>query len=218
MTNRGERSQDIVYNCDLLLEELSGQPKTDSTPEGRMISQLKWLREKVSEGGAQLPVDPVYLSTLRHVYTEGSLSRLADNQDDYLKIWAVPMKRLIKLAYKGEYLLKKPFYPSVDRCISKLIHIIRRSDRALKPEEDSCISELEDMRDKLLNNDLEPPIMDWLDYPSFRKVYSIVGSTVDDLPKGAETCTLVAELMFEGVRPESWITPKAADLETEGYV
>jgi len=218
MTPRDERSQDVVDNCNFLLEQLSGCPQTDSTPEGRMISQLKWLREKVETDGSSLPVDPVYVSTLRHVYTEGNLSRLANSQEDYLQRWATPMKRLIKLSYKGEYLVKRSFYPYVDRCITKLTTLIKNAPRSLNTEERGSISELGQVQARIIQGNLELPLMSWRDYPCFRKVYSFVGSTIDDLPGGKETSRLVADLVFEGVRPASWSTPEAADVQTADYL
>jgi hypothetical protein len=61
--------------------------------------------------------------------------------------------------------------------------------------------------------------MSWEGYPNFREVYSMTGSTIDDLPSGKYLCKTVAHLIFEGTRPKSWTTPEAAqaDCDARGY-
>lgn len=53
-------------------------------------------------------------------------------------------------------------------------------------------------------------------YPNFRKVYRIYESTLDDIAGAKGLTETVAEAVFEGVRPESWVTPQDADNETVG--
>jgi hypothetical protein len=61
--------------------------------------------------------------------------------------------------------------------------------------------------------------MSWEGYPNFREVYSMTGSTIDDLPSGKYLCNTVANFIFEGTRPKSWTTPEAAqaDCDARGY-
>lgn len=51
-------------------------------------------------------------------------------------------------------------------------------------------------------------------YPNFNEVYMIFESSLDDLPNGKLLTKTVANLLFEGIRPDSWVTPDAADKAT----
>lgn len=214
MMNRDERIQDVIDNCDILLARLSGHAQTDATPQGRMIAQLKWLKEHAEAGTLTLPVDRHYTATLRHVYTEGMLSRLTATGEEYEREIEIYEYRLMKLVKKAAHLLKPEYYPYAVRCIEALIALLHHAPRPLSGEERESITELGQIRDALAAGRLEPPLRTWRAYPNFRQVYSIVGSTIDDLPDGKALCRTVADLIFEGVRPRSWVTPEVADKET----
>lgn len=214
MSASDERIQDVIDNCAILLARLAGHAQTDATPEGRMISQLKWLRERAEAGTLSLPVDHGYTATLRHVYTEGMLSRLAATGEEYEREIEIYEYRLLKLVKKAALLLKPDYYPYAVRCVEALIGCLRNAPRALTSYEHESITELEQIRDALAEGRIEPPLVSWRDYPQFRQVYSITGSTIDDIPNGGTLCRAVADLIFEGVRPQSWLTPEDADRET----
>ena len=50
------------------------------------------------------------------------------------------------------------------------------------------------------------------------EVNSYVRVSIDDLPNGKNLCHLVANLLFEGVRPETWFALDNADLMTRGIL
>ncbi len=76
--NTEEQRLDVIQICNLLLSGiLKPFTQTDDTPEGRMITQLKWLKERVENKDLPLPVDRKWLSTLRYVYTDGALRQHA---------------------------------------------------------------------------------------------------------------------------------------------
>jgi hypothetical protein len=210
-----DRLQDIIENSETLLNRLAGYEQIDSTPEGRMISQLKWLRERAKTGQLSLPVEPVYISTLRYVYTNGELSRLAVNRSEYVRSLELPMDRLMALTREGSYLNKREYTPFTVRLIEKLVSILRGAPRPLSSEEKGSIDELNKLKNDLNNGQIQPPLMTWEGYPNFRKVYRLTRSSLDDLPEGWETCHLVANLIFEGVRPSKWITPAVAEQDCQ---
>lgn len=215
--NNDERLADIVGISDALLQKLRGYPQEDSSPEGRMISQLKWLRENARAGTLQLPVNQGDVATLRHIYTEGSLRRLANSRDEYVKKIEFRLDQLMSLTMRGAYLLKPEYYAYAARAVGKLISILQYAPRPLTPDEQASIAELQQLRTLVSSAQISPPLMTWDGYPHFRKVYSMVGSSVDDLPEGEVVCRMVANLIFNGVRPASWLTPETADRETKPW-
>lgn len=216
MPNTEEQRLDVIENCNILLSTvLHSFSQTDDTPEGRMIAQLKWLKERAENHLLTLPVDPEMLSTLCRVYVDGELCRYASSSDKIHEEIEIYMDRLIELTKKAALLLKVEYYPYAIRCIDALIKILKTANRPLDKHEKGLIGELMQIKKALANQKIEPPLKGFLpDYPNFRKVYSITGSSTEDLPSGERLTKVVARLLFEGVRPDTWITPETAEKET----
>lgn len=216
MPNTEEQRLDVMENCNALLQGvLRPFRQTDDTPEGRMIAQLKWLKEHAETHALNLPVRQAMLSTLLHVYTEGELCRHASAPGRCHTEIEIHLDRLVQLTREARLLLKREYYPYAIRCIEALLGVLRRSARPLSQHERGAIDELLLLRDLLGAARIEPPVGGYLpDYPNLRKVYRITYSSVDDLPDGKYLCQTVNELIFEGVRPDSWVTPAAADKAT----
>jgi hypothetical protein len=214
MNPKDKQFNDIVENCSILLAKLSAFQQTDDTPEGRMISQLKWLKERAEDKTLDIPVNPRYLATLRHVYTEGYIKRHASSPDKADEEIDKIIYRLLNISLDGALLVKPEYFRFAIDLIEKLIQLLNNSARPLSAYEKNSIDELEDIKTRLADGRIEPPLMTWEDYPNFRKVYRISRSTIDDLPDGKRLCKTVANLIFEGVRPSSWTSPKAAARET----
>lgn len=216
MPNTEEQRLDVIENCNILLSTvLHSFVQTDDTPEGRMIAQLKWLKERAETHLLTLPVDPDMLSTLRRVYVDGELCRHASSSDKIHEEIEIYMDRLIELTKKAALLLKPEYYQYAIRCINALIKILKAANRQLDKYEQGLIRELMQLKDALSELKIEPPLKGFLpDYPNFRKVYSIAGSSTEDLPNGERLTKVVANLLFEGVRPNTWITPEVAEKET----
>lgn len=216
MPNTEEQRLDIIENCNILLcTVLHSFAQTDDTPEGRMIAQLKWLKERAETHVLTLPVDPVMLSTLRRVYVDGELCRHASSPDKIHEEIEIYMDRLIELTKKAALLLKAEYYPYAIRYIDALIKMLKAAHRPLDKYEQGLIAELVQIKTALDKQKIEPPLKGFLpDYPNFRNVYSITGSSTEDLPNGKHLTKTVAYLLFEGVRPDTWITPEAAEKET----
>ncbi|MCH8504999.1 MAG: hypothetical protein LAT50_11830, partial [Ectothiorhodospiraceae bacterium] len=209
MNPADEQYPDIIENCDILLGRLAGYSQTDDTPEGRMIAQLKWLSERAEAGTLSLPVPKPYTATLGRVYTEGHLVRLASSREAFVDEVEIPTYRLLKLV-KGCLLLKPDYYPYTIRHIDALIRRLRQPSRPLSVHEQGSIGELELIKTRLQNREIEPPLMTWEGYPNFSKVHIYNKSTIDDMPGGKALCDAVAQMIFEGVRPLSWEPPLLA--------
>jgi len=217
MPNTEEQRQDIIDNCTILLDGiLKPFDQTDDTPEGRMITQLKWLKERATNHALPLPVDKGMLASLLYIYTNGDICHLASSSNKLREELEIFMKRLIKLAKNSNLLYKPSYSPYTIRMIEALINVLGTSKRALNQYEQGMIPELGQLKKLLGEGDIEPPLMSYLPkYPSFRKVFRLTESSIDDLPNGKVLCKTVANLVFEGIRPDTWLTPEDADRETQ---
>lgn len=216
MNNINEIYQDITTNCDSLLQLLSPYTATNDTPEGRMIFQCRWLKEQAQAASLKFPAEFVY--SLGHVQAERYLRTLASHPDNYDKEVGIYLYRLLNLG-DGHLLLKPLYYKQAAIYIDTLISCMENANRPLSGNEKDSIPELRLIKEKLSSEKITPPLMSWDGYPNFREVYSMTGSTIDDLPKGKYLCKAVAHLIFEGVRPANWTTPEEAeaDCKARGY-
>ena len=100
--------------------------------------------------------------------------------------------------------------------IEALINLLNHAGRPLSEHEQGLIPELAQLKQLLAEGEIEPPLMSYFpDYPNFREVYSLTGSSIDDLPDGKYLCKTVANLIFEGIRPDTWNTPEEAERITK---
>jgi len=220
MPNTDEQRLDVIANCEILLNTiLKPFEQTDATPEGRMIAQLKWLKERAENHDLPLPVPRENLSTLLRVYVDGELCRYASAPERVQAEVEIYLDRLVSLTKKAQLLLKPPYYPYAVRCTDALLRLMREAARALSAEEQGAIGELMQLEAGLANGTIEPPLGSCLpDYPNFNEMYMFSESSVDDLPNGHTRCKMVQDLIFDGVRPDSWLTPEAAERDTAGLV
>ena len=215
MNLKTEIYHDIVAVCDVLLDRLKGAELTNDTPEGRMIYQCRWLKEQVQKNSLPFPVED-YIHTLRYIYTDSSLMHVASAEDKYWEEVQIYIHRLVKLT-KGLPLIKPAYYPYAIRCIDALLALLLTATRSLDQYEQGLIDELNLLKHLLQDDELELPLESYFpDYPNFRKVYRISRSSLDDIPGGKMLTKTVANLLFEGVRPNTWLTLKDADDETAG--
>ncbi len=206
--------RDITKNCDIILDLLKAFESENETPEGRMIYQCRWLKEQVEAGTLMLPTED-YIHTLRYVATEQLLQHLASSEENYHQEIGIYLYRLMKLV-KKKVLLKPEYYPYAIHMINALLNLLRNASRSLDHYEQGFVGELETLKHLLVVGKIEPPLISYFpEYPNFREVYSLTGSSIDDLPKGKIFCKIVAHLIFEGVRPDTWLTPEDADRETQ---
>ncbi|MEE9355028.1 MAG: hypothetical protein V3U75_05505 [Methylococcaceae bacterium] len=218
MLNTNEQRLDIIENCDILLNKFSGFEQIDDTPEGRMIAQLNWLKERAENNDISLPVNEDMLSTLRYIYTDGTLSHHASNRENRACIYSeieLPMRRLLKLTREGQFLLKPKYHPYAICCINALLEILQQPIRPLDQYEQGLIDEVKQLRQILIDNKVELPLMSYMpDYPNFIEVNGFSKISIEDLPNGKILLKTVANFVFEGIRPDSWLSPEDADMET----
>ena len=211
MPNTEEQRLDLIENCTLLLEgPLKPFNQTDNTAEGRMITQCKWLKERAENHDLPLPVKEGKLGSLLYIYTNGELFT-ADSTKEEVHDTEVIMQRIIRLAYKGQLLTKPLYTPYALRSIDALVTLLQTAPRPLSQYEQGLISDLKQLRQLLDEGKIEPPIGAYMpNYPNFIEAqYS-----VEDIPNGKIYMRRVINLIFNGVRPDSWLTPKDADRET----
>ncbi|MCF6258053.1 MAG: hypothetical protein L3K25_17440 [Gammaproteobacteria bacterium] len=217
MPNTEEQRLDIIENCEHLLTGiLSEFNQTDNTPQGRMITQCKWLKERAENNDLSLPVKRGKLGSLLYIYTNGEMfnidlaikDRIVKNYDfNEVEIY---MGKLIELANEGRLLTKPPYTPYALRSMDALIKLLQTAPRPLSQYEQGLIPDLEQLRQLLDEGKIEPPLGAYMpQYPNFRAKYSL-----DDIPNGKNYFYTVYDFIFNGVRPDSWLTPEDADRET----
>jgi hypothetical protein len=187
-----ERYQDALLNIEKALTLLSSYQEMDSTAEGRMISQLKWLRGEALANRLPIPVDPAWTSTLRYVYTDHAL--------DHIKGIRKYLRVLMIILVDGGLLTKPRHYLSVARKIDHLLSILEPVQEVPAPK-DSLVQELKSLRAGLLNSTLEVPV-EREDYPVLNTVYT--EEVLISIPGAQNKLEEIWNLLVEGVRPSTW--------------
>ncbi|MBL1261925.1 MAG: hypothetical protein COB33_015560 [Thiotrichaceae bacterium] len=211
MPNTKEQRLDLIENCSLLLEGvLKPFSQTDNTAAGRMITQCQWLKERAENHDLPLPVKEGKLGSLLYIYTNGELFT-ADSTKEEIHDTEVKMQRIIRLAYEGQLLAKPSYTPYTLRCIDALITLLQTAPRPLSPYEQGLIPDLGQLKRLLDEGKIEPPLGAYKpQYPNFIKAER----SIRDIPNGKDYFYTVSDLIFNGVRPDSWLTPEDADRET----
>ena len=216
MPNTEEQRLDIIENCRYFLDGvLSSFEQTDATPEGRMITQLKWLLERAENHDLLLPVDPVKLSTLRYVYTEGELCRHASNPGDRSivdKEIENPLERILNITKKGALLYKPEYEPYVTRCIDALIRVLQNASRPMDKFEIGFIQELQQIKKRFSEKNIVLPVGGCNEYPNLIEAED----SIIDIPRAKTYFRMFYDLVFNGIRPDAWVTPDDADKDTAG--
>ncbi|MBL1278498.1 MAG: hypothetical protein COB30_020680 [Ectothiorhodospiraceae bacterium] len=211
MPNTEEQRLDLIENCTLLLEgTLKPFSQTDNTPEGRMITQCQWLKERAENHDMPLPVKEGKLGSLLYIYTNGELFTASSTKDEIRDVEMI-MDRIISLADEGQLLMKPPYVPYALRSIDTLITLLQTAPRPLSQYEQGLIPDLKEIKQLLDEGKIEPPLGAYKPkYPNFIEVED----SIQDIPNGKDYFYTVSDLIFDGVRPDSWLTPEAADRET----
>jgi len=211
MPNTEEQRLDLIENCNILLNGiLKPFDTTDDTPEGRMITQCRWLKERAENHDLPLPVDRGKLGSLLYIYTNGELYTAGIPKKE-VDAAEVNMQRIISLAKKGKLLTKPFYYPYALHSMDALIKLLKTAPRSLDQYEQGLIPDLEQLKQLLDEGKIEPPLGAYArTYPNFLEVkYSI-----RDISNGKSYFRTVENLIFNGVRPDSWLTPEDAGRET----
>ena len=211
MPNTEEQRLDLIENCTLLLEgPLKPFSQTDNTAEGRMITQCQWLKERAENHDMPLPVKEGKLGSLLYIYTNGELFTATSTKDEIRDVEMI-MDRIISLADEGQLLMKPIYTPYALRSIDALITLLQTAPRPLSQYEQGLIPDLKEIKQLLDEGKIEPPLGAYKPkYPNFIKTER----SIRDIPNGKDYFFTVSDLIFNGVRPDSWLTPEAADRET----
>lgn len=212
MVNRRteEINADIVYYCDSILAILKDWETSNDTPPGRIILECLWLKQEIDAKRLTYPDAYEHITSIRHTYVADDM--LEEHYEQGIE-WF--FGRIIDLC-NNKLIIKPPCYPYTIRMIEALINLLNNPGRPLNEYEQGLIPELARLKKLLSEGNIELPLMSYFpDYPNFRKVYRLTKSTIDDLPNGKYLCKAVANLVFEGVRPDTWQTLEDADRETQ---
>jgi len=211
MPNTEEQRLDLIENCTLLLEgPLKPFNQTDNTAEGRMITQCQWLKERAENHDLPLPVKEGKLGSLLYIYTNGELFT-ADSTKEEIRGVEMIMSRLIGLTYEARLLTKPSYTPYALRSINALIALLQTASQPLSQYEQGLIPDLKQLRQLLDEGKIEPPLGAYgPKYPNFIEVED----SIQDIPNGKDYFYTVSDFIFDGVRPDSWLTPEDADRET----
>lgn len=219
MPNTEEQRLDIINNCDLLLDGILTEfSQIDNTPQGRMITQCKWLKERAENHDLPLPVKEGKLGSLLYIYTNGEMFNIDSTiKDRVMAMYTVRdveliMNRIISLTDEAQLLLKPPYYPHAVRCIDALIKLLDTSTRPLDNYEQGFIGELKQIKQLLGEGKIEPPLGAYKpQYPNFIEAED----SIQDIPNGKDYFYMVSDLIFDGVRPDSWLTLEDAERDTQ---
>ncbi|MCF6258055.1 MAG: hypothetical protein L3K25_17450 [Gammaproteobacteria bacterium] len=211
MPNTEEQRLDIIENCTLLLEgPLKPFNQTDNTAEGRMITQCQWLKERAENHDLPLPVKEGKLGSLLYIYTNGELFT-ADTTKEDIRDVEVIMSQLIGLTYEAKLLAKPLYTPYALRSIDALITLLKTAPRPLDQYEQGLITDLQQLKQLLDERKIKPPLGAYKPkYPNFIEVED----SIQDISSGEDYFYTVSDFIFDGVRPDSWLTPEDADRET----
>lgn len=214
MPNTKEQLSDLIKYCDYFIQLFDEFSQVDDTPEGRMKAQVVWLKERAENNNLPLPVDREMLSTIRYVYTDGTLNFHASSPENAYREIEVPMQRIISIAKNGKLLFKKEYKEYAIRYIDSLISVLKHSERKLNKDEINLISELENIKVGLDDGSIIPPLGNPKNvFPAYLAV-DRYNPTISDLPDGKILIKTISSIVFNGVRPDSWINVEAADEDT----
>ncbi len=219
MVDTEEQRLDIIKNCNLLLNGyLSHFKQTDNSAQGRMITQLKWLKERAENHDLPLPIPHEKLGSLLYIYTNGEMYNLYEYEKPILEQYNIEtiekiMQRIISLTYKGSLLTKKEYFPYIVRVIDALILLIEKADYNLEGYKDEFVHDLRDIQKRLNENDIDPPLGAYKShYPSFIEIDFIFNI---NYKKDIKLFRIVSNAIFNGRRPDNWLTLEDADRESQ---
>ncbi len=210
---KDEINADIIRNADMILAILKDWEPSNDTPPGRIIFECRWLKQEIAANQLTYPEAYEHITSIRHTYVADDM--LVEHYEQGIELY---FANIISLC-SNELLIKPPYYPMTITLIDALIHLLHHASRPLTINESRLDDELEQLKTLLAAGKIEPPLMSYLpDYFNFRGVYRINKSSLDDQPNGKYLVKTVANLIFEGVRPDTWLTPDEAEKDVAQYI
>jgi hypothetical protein len=184
-----EEYADAMERIERLEVLLRAFPPSNDTREGRMVYQLKWLRQEIEARRLPIPLDRKYWSTLAYLVGEGSI--------DYLG-GATPMGELDNIL-DGVGLLKKRHYPVIGAMLDDFLDLVRQAP-SLNPIEQKLVDEARLIRLQLAAGALQLPL-DESQYPGWKSIY-LDTPNLERLPDFGNRKAAVEFPLFEGWRPK----------------
>ncbi len=207
-----ELNNDILKYTDKILGILKDWDPSNDTPPGRIIFECRWLQQEVNANRLSYPDAYEHITSIRHTYVADDML-----EEHYQKGIERYFGFIIDLC-DNKLLIKPAYYPYTIHMIDALIYILKTSTRPLTICESRLDDELEQLKTLLSEGKIEPPLISYFpDYSNFREVRSLAGNSVDNIPNGKYVCETTANLIFEGIRPDSWLTPEDAAKDVAQY-
>ncbi|MGF1733454.1 hypothetical protein, partial [Photobacterium kasasachensis] len=125
-----------------------------------------------------------------------------------------PMDRLLSLAKHGRLLIKSEYLKFIPSCIDALLFQLSRSQRKLIPNELAFSEDIKKLKKLISEKKINLPLMSYI--PKFKSFIKARSSLVD-IKNIKPLFKIVDDLIFNGVRPDSWLTPDDAEREVKSY-
>ena len=209
---RQEINRDIVHYANKILEILKDWEPSNDTPPGRIILECLWLKQEIKANRLTYPDAYQHITSIRHTYVADDML-----EEHYEQGIERHFGFIIDLC-NNHLLIKPEYYPATINMIDALINLLKHANRPLSEHEQGMIPELQQLKTLLAEGKIEPPLESYLpDYNNFNEV-NMYKVSIDDLPDGKYLCRTVGNLIFEGIRPDTWISPEEAERETRALL
>lgn len=130
-----EEYADAMERIAFLLDAFKDYPASNETAHGRVVYQLRWLKQEIDAQRLPVPVHKSWISTL--CYVVGSCE--VDDTKEIAKALG-ELKRILQ----GPGLLKPRHFPVIAAQIDDLVADIRLFGDPLTPDEIKFVADLED--------------------------------------------------------------------------
>lgn len=181
-----EEYTDALERIERIEAALKGVAPSNDTREGRMVYQVKWLRQEITARRLPIPLDHKYWGTLGYLVAEGSLDHLGIEK---------PMGELATIL-SGTGLLKPRHYPVVVAMIEDLLDLMRQAPQ-LNVEEQQLINELRAMRGAIVSGHQLP--LHKSNYPAWKAFKD--ARHLEQLPGYLQQRLNLSACLFEDWRP-----------------
>jgi len=144
-----EEYADASARIDVLLDAFAAYPASNDTAHGRMVYQLRWLRQQIGAGRLPIPVNKSWIGTLSYLVGSGEV-------DDTPEI-AQALGELLRIL-KGPGLLKPRHIPVIVSMIEDFVAAIHRYGDPLTATEATLAADLQAAAAGLRAGTIVPPL------------------------------------------------------------
>lgn len=144
-----EEYEDAMERIAFLLDAFKDYPASNETAHGRVVYQLRWLKQEIDAQRLPVPVHKSWIGTL--CYVVGSCE--VDDSKEIAKALG-ELKRILQ----GPGLLKPRHFPVVAAQIDDLVADIHLFGDPLTPDEIKFVADLEDTAKGIRSGQIIPPL------------------------------------------------------------